>query len=504
MDPGQLETASLRYISLLPHCVHSLLLWFLPDDTLCRLCSACRFCCEAANQHPSWQRRLLQKFGGEFLDLTYQLPKQWKGLFLRLTRASDRLNQLGGGGSAAGTCAPRQWQCRFPLCPLRQDMELQWSLVVPSESLDALAVLCYDGVSCALHDVTNEKVMVLWRNRSDGVEPLRAVVGQSCIFLLASASKIDVYSFAGVHIGELPLAQEQEIDLLHCATDLFLAERRLVIETSTMLLVWDVAGGSQICRVPPDHHPDKDGEGLQGRPCGRGVVATWFEEGGRDVEFWDVQAAPRLLTCWVPGIQDSECVLVTFATSPLERLLVAIDSANVLHVALMVEDSEETKPIDLYSCQLFPAHGSRVLSCSIAVRCGMLAFVEAADLEAKERELHVWQLAHHGELLSTPIRLTCPFCTRGLATVSVPKPMLGRFVLLKGCSAMEESPPFVSAHLFSLDCGRLHKVYTHGEIACDSTLFRRGHPLSDLCLGFWNLEEGCKSLSLVHCHRLRH
>ncbi|CAE7302422.1 Cpne9 [Symbiodinium sp. KB8] len=497
MDPGQLETASLRYISLLPHCVHSLLLWFLPDDTLCRVCSACRFCCEAANQHPSWQRRLLQKFGGEFLDLTYQLPKQWKGLFLRLTRASDRLNQLGGGGSAAGTCAPRQWQCRFPLCPLRQDMELQWSLVVPSESLDALAVLCYDGVSCALHDVTNEKVMVLWRNRSDGVEPLRAVVGQSCIFLLASASKIDVYSFAGVHIGELPLAQEQEIDLLHCATDLFLAERRLVIETSTMLLVWDVAGGSQICRVPPDHHPDKDGEGLQGRPCGRGVVATWFEEGGRDVEFWDVQAAPRLLTCWVPGIQDSECVLVTFATSPLERLLVAIDSANVLHVALMVEDSEETKPIDLYSCQLFPAHGSRVLSCSIAVRCGMLAFVEAADLEAKERELHVWQLAHHGELLSTPIRLTCPFCTRGLATVSVPKPMLGRFVLLKGCSAMEESPPFVSAHLFSLDCGRLHKVYTHGEIACDSTLFRRGHPLSDLCLGFWNLEEGCKSLSLV-------
>ena len=27
----------------------------------------------------------------------------------------------------------------------------QWSLVVPSESLDALAVLCYDGVSCALY-----------------------------------------------------------------------------------------------------------------------------------------------------------------------------------------------------------------------------------------------------------------------------------------------------------------------------------------------------------------
>eukprot|EP00439_Symbiodinium_sp_Y106_P049011 s985_g6.t1 len=190
MDPEQLELASLRYISLLPHCVHSLLLGFLPDDTLCRLCSACRFSCEAANQHPSWQRRLLQKFGGEFLDLTYQLPNQWKGLFLRLTKASDKLRQLGGGSSTAGTCAPRQRQCRFPLCPLRQDMELQWSLVVPSESLDALAVLCYDGVSCALYDLTTEKVMVLWRSRcSDGVEPLRAVVGQSCIFLLASASK---------------------------------------------------------------------------------------------------------------------------------------------------------------------------------------------------------------------------------------------------------------------------------------------------------------------------
>ena len=214
---------------------------------------------------------------------------------------------------------------------------------------------------------------------------------------------------------------------------------------------------------------------------------------------------------WVPALSDPQCVLITFATSTFERLLVAIDSTNTVHVAVMqaMQDSEEggcsVRSVELYSCQLFPGQSSRILPCSVAVRCGVLAFVEAADLEAQERQLHVWQLAHHGALLPTPIRLTAPFCTHG-PTVSVPKPLMGRFVLLKGCSAVEESHPFVSVHLFSLDHvhevqevqevqdgrerHRLRKLYTHGwENVSDSTLFRRAHPLADHLLGIWNLSD---------------
>ena len=181
----------------------------------------------------------------------------------------------------------------------------------------------------------------------------------------------------------------------------------------------------------------------------------------------------------------------------------AVDSINVVHIARMQRYGEDARasmlPEELYSCQLFPAQLSRILPCSIAVRCGMLVFVEAADLEAQERKLHVWQLARRGEVLQAPVPATLPFRTEGLATVSVPKPLLGRFVLLKSCSAMEESHPFVTAQLFSLEGGRLRSLYKQGRNACDSTLFRRAHPFSDLVLGFWDLEEdGEKCLFLVN------
>ena len=96
---------------------------------------------------------------------------------------------------------------------------------------------------------------------------------------------------------------------------------------------------------------------------------------------------------WAPVLADDQCTLVTFGTSQMERLLVAIDSSNTVHVALMTEDAGAgMKPVDLYSIQLFSFQRSNILSCSIAVRCGVLAFVEAADLEAQYRLLHVWQL----------------------------------------------------------------------------------------------------------------
>ena len=39
-------------------------------------------------------------------------------------------------------------------------------------------------------DLATEKVTVLWSSRwNEGIEPLRAVVGQGCIYLLACASK---------------------------------------------------------------------------------------------------------------------------------------------------------------------------------------------------------------------------------------------------------------------------------------------------------------------------
>ena len=40
-----------------------------------------------------------------------------------------------------------------------------------------------------------------------------------------------------------------------------------------MLLVWDVAGGSEICRVPPDQHPDKDAVRVSEAPTRH--IALW-------------------------------------------------------------------------------------------------------------------------------------------------------------------------------------------------------------------------------------
>ena len=156
----------------------------------CSLCNSGRFSADAAQQHPSWQWRVLQKFGAEF-HAPARLPSEWKRLFHRLTQAGICLSGLGGRSAPECTwsrhpeCARAEqvmtlrlvrggaalklarsgttWNCsqdalrsfsspRVRLSGKSQCFRRrQWSLVVPSESLDALAVLCYDGRLCALH-----------------------------------------------------------------------------------------------------------------------------------------------------------------------------------------------------------------------------------------------------------------------------------------------------------------------------------------------------------------
>ena len=113
----------------------------------------------------------------------------------------------------------------------------------------------------------------------------------------------------------------------------------------------------------------------------------------------------------------------------------------------------------------------------------MLSFVEAESLEAPDRTLHVWQLAIEGDIQSAPIRCEFPFSIQGRAGVSVPKPVLSRFVLLKTCSVMEGDDPLLNVQVF--DVSQKMLLYQVSTRALDSTLFRRSHPLADLILGFW-------------------
>lgn len=214
-----------------------------------------------------------------------------------------------------------------------------------------------------------------------------------------------------------------------------------------------------------------------------------------------------------------------------EGLLVALDTAHVLHVAKMIlvshdadgVDGVQVKDlIDLMVSPIFVESPSTsgepsILPCSVAVRCGVLCFVEAPNLEAHQRTLHIWQLASEGEILPVPRRQSFQFFTRGQAAVSVPKPIFGRFVILKNCCMMEDGEPLLWIEILDIRQIRqeqekhpklrkldkpsgLYQVLTSAR---DSTLFRRGHPLTDFLLGFWNEEpDTCfRKLLLVNLAR---
>ena len=188
--------------------------------------------------------------------------------------------------------------------------------------------------------------------------------------------------------------------------------------------------------------------------------------------------------------------LVTFQASPGEGLLVALDSSNVLRLALMPRDLRQWHLVEIKRWPLLPPLG-QVLPCSVAVRCGVLGFVEAASLEARNRTLHVWKLAEFGQPLPTPRHLAFPFCTSGQAAVSVPRPLFGRWMLVKNCCHMEQGRRQLGVMLFDHEA---HEglIYHEAMEADDSTLFRRCHPLADLILGFWTPAASGQRLLLIN------
>lgn len=176
----------------------------------------------------------------------------------------------------------------------------------------------------------------------------------------------------------------------------------------------------------------------------------------------------------------------------------ALDTAHVLHMAKMTGDQPLIK--DIMVCPIFESPASNesepsVLPCSVAVRCGVLCFVEAKSIESHQRVLHIWQLASQGDILPAPKRQTFEFSTQGHAAVSVPKPIFGRFVVLKNCCVVEDGESLLSIQI--LDINQRLPLYQVCTSARDSTLFRRGHPLTDFLLGFWNETPGTCSRKLL-------
>ena len=240
-----------------------------------------------------------------------------------------------------------------------------------------------------------------------------------------------------------------------------------------------------------------------------------------DLQRWGTQ-----LTQWIPLLplpSRDTITLITFGVSVGEGLLVALDTAHVLHVAKMIHDADGVQVKDIMVSLIFVESPitsigePSILPCSVAVRCGVLCFVEAPNLEAHKRTLHIWQLASEGEILPVPRRQTFQFFTRGQAAVSVPKPIFGRFVILKNCCMMEDGEPLLWIEILDIRQIRqeqekhpklrkldkpsgLYQVLTSAR---DSTLFRRGHPLTDFLLGFWNEEpDTCfRKLLLVNLAR---
>eukprot|EP00913_Durusdinium_trenchii_P029309 g27476.t1 len=107
---------------------------------------------------------------------------------------------------------------------------------------------------------------------------------------------------------------------------------------------------------------------LGARPAGSSL-ALWAEEGGHSIQFWSIESL-RLLTQWSPFTRLDQ-TLMTFGVSVGEQLLLAVDSAEMLHVACM----ESKGVVDLMAIPLFMEGGRSILPCSVAVRCGMLSFV---------------------------------------------------------------------------------------------------------------------------------
>merc|ERR1740123_650294 len=124
----------------------------------------------------------------------------------------------------------------------------------------------------------------------------------------------------------------------------------------------------------------------------------------------------------------------------------------------------------------------------MSFRAGVLSFVEAENLDTQDRRLHVWDfLDNTGLVRETPLRRSFPFVGHGVPTVSVPRPVLRRFVLLKSCSVISDQKQLVDVSLFDLLQDRC--LYSCAMTTRDSSLFRRGHPLMDDIFALWVTED---------------
>lgn len=393
-------------ITALPSCVHSTIFWFIPTRSLSSWLSTCSSNLSTSLQHPSsdsWRLRTIRSFGGELAELGPSDPSEWRRRFLRLARACHATSNLKDLAKNNRLSKEMFLRREFQLGETPTwDLELQWSLVVPTPDLEAASILCYDGASCQLCDVNRTSTTCLWKSEATAqVEPLRAVVATDSIYLLSKSDRVDIYDFNGAWTGDL-LPNLVEADLLS-STDMFLADGKLVLEQPTRLLVWDTNSGDFGIIIPRPSIIGGQEEKLhpvQARSSGASTLALWAEEGGRSIHFWRTEPECTQLTQWIPLLplpSRDTITLITFGVSVGEGLLVALDTAHVLHVAKMIHDADGVQVKDIMVSPIFvesPITSTgepSILPCSVAVRCGVLCFVEAPNLEAQKRTLHIWE-----------------------------------------------------------------------------------------------------------------
>jgi len=326
------------------------------------------------------------------------------------------------------------------------------------------------------------------------VHPLRGLVTADRLYILAEEDHLTVFTFEGMAVEKLTAPAEAGGEqLLTDATDLFASGegRHVVLEMALRLLVWDAAQSSFLCEIAPiEQLGGLAGASLQGRPASCGQLAVWLEDGGRQVQLWEPEREPRLASTWcLPDeepsaeTEDQNCrtTVAQVLSSPAHMLLGVVDSKGDFYLILQgsscCQDLGPPRP-------LIGPGGAGVLPHSVGLGAGLLSFVEGLDLGTQERCLHVWDFLDEGvRLCEEPQRYSFPFDGHGSATVSVPRPLLRRFVLVKSCSVRSARETLVSLHLFDLKAGCC--AHKQGTIALDSSLFRRAHPMAEHILAFW-------------------
>jgi len=463
-------------------------LWLLPTDAIRAWAATCSSAAAQLASHPSWQLRALQLFGGDFGELHLATPQAWRELCAELGSTSSCLAQLGQlpreERQARLSAAGRDFRATFDRhAPF--ELHLRWTLLLPSPAGGAEAVVYYYGSECRLHRFKDSTDLCLWSapNSSSGSAPpaLRAVVATDSFYLLADSDRIREYDLAGALKGSLCAPQVRK-DFLEDASDLFLSDdgQALVLEMADRLVAWYVASGAFLCEIPSFCA----GGRLQSRPAGRGTIAIWMEEGGHELQIWALSSRPRMVARWLLCDHRPGRSVVHVGVFPVQGLVGVLDAEHEFHIVALpwydgaaaaqgaweacpAQESGTSLPeydVQPAACEVVASHplfgdppGRELeppqapLPCSMSLRSGLLSFVEAQDLETHVRKLHVWDLLdEQARLRRKPLRRSFAFQSHGTATVSVPRPALRRFVLLKSCSVRAPGEAFVTVSLVDL------------------------------------------------------